>query len=247
MTVESCQRGRAPPTVIHRRSNSARRGYIMGMQLTNNEARVLGCLLEKERTTPENYPLSLLALTAACNQSTNREPVMSIGERDVEEAVNALREQKLASVVFGAGARVQKYRHTLPAIYNFSAQENALLCVLLLRGPQTPGELRARAERLAPFASLGDVESALEGLAGAAEPLVRVLPARPGQKERRYVQLLAGEPAEDAAPIPRDAPPERRAPAPVAADPELVRRVEALELSLGQVREELAQFRKQFE
>jgi uncharacterized protein YceH (UPF0502 family) len=215
------------------------------MQLTNDEVRVLGCLLEKERTTPENYPLSLLALTAACNQSTNREPVMSLGERDVEEAVNSLREKKLASVIFGAGARVQKYRHTLPAIYNFSPQENALLCVLLLRGPQTPGELRARAERMAGFASLADVESVLAGLAGAAEPLVRVMPARAGQKERRYVQLLAGEPADEPAPTVSDAPAER--PRPVAANTELERRVGALEQSLAELREEVAQFRKQFE
>jgi uncharacterized protein YceH (UPF0502 family) len=216
------------------------------MELTNNEVRVLGCLLEKERTTPENYPLSLLALTAACNQSTNREPVMSLGERAVEEAVNSLREKKLASVVFGAGARVQKYRHTLPAVYNFSPQENALLCVLLLRGPQTPGELRARGERMAGFASLADVESVLEGLAGAAEPLVRVIPARPGQKERRYVQLLAGEPADEPVPMMRDAPAERPPPA-AQATVELARRVEALEESLAGLREELAQFRKQFD
>jgi uncharacterized protein YceH (UPF0502 family) len=220
------------------------------MPLTFVEVRVLGCLLEKERTTPEYYPLSLHALAAACNQSTNREPVMNLGEREIEDALNSLREKKLASVVFGAGARVQKYRHILPEIYNFSPQETALLCVLLLRGPQTPGELRARAERMAAFSSIGEVEHALEGLATAAEPLVRQLPPRPGQKERRYVQLLAGEPAEDleiAAPRPNQPPPPNR-------NDDLARRVAALEESLAEVREQLAaareeltQFRKQFE
>jgi uncharacterized protein YceH (UPF0502 family) len=224
------------------------------MQLTPVEARVLGCLLEKERTTPEYYPLSLHALAAACNQTSNRDPVLSLGEREIEEAINTLREKKLASVVFGAGARVQKYRHTLPEIYNLSPQEDALLCVLLLRGPQTPGELRARAERMAGFSSLAEVENVLDGLAKAAEPLVRSLQPRPGQKERRYVQLLAGEPPEESPATSSGS----GAPAPKAfaarPDDELTRRVEALEQALsemreqlGSVREELAQFRKQFE
>ncbi len=134
------------------------------MQLTSVEARVLGCLLEKERTTPENYPLSLHALAAACNQTTNREPVLNLGEREIEEALDSLREKKFASVIFGAGARVQKYRQVLPGIYNFTAQEYALLCVLLLRGAQTPGELRARTERMAPFASLPEMEAVLAAL-----------------------------------------------------------------------------------
>ena len=221
------------------------------MQLTPVEVRVLGCLLEKERTTPEYYPLSLHALTAACNQSTNREPVLSLGEREIEEALNTLREKKLASVVFGAGSRVQKYRHILPEIYNFTPQENALLCVLLLRGPQTPGELRARAERMAGFSSLGEVENVLDGLAKAAEPLVRLLPPRPGQKERRYVQLLAGEPPEDMPGLVSDSGPTK---ASRPANDELARRVEMLEQALAEMREqltavrdELAQFRQQFE
>jgi uncharacterized protein YceH (UPF0502 family) len=223
------------------------------MELTPVEVRVLGCLLEKERTTPEYYPLSLHALAAACNQSTNREPVLNLGEREIEEALNTLREKKLASVVFGAGARVQKYRHTLPEIYNFTPQENALLCVLLLRGPQTPGELRARAERMSAFTSLSEVESVLEGLAKAAEPLVRALPPRPGQKERRYVQLLAGEPPAETAIAGSFAPAQARDQA-AGSGGELSRRVEALEETLAGLREEIAalreelmQFRKQFE
>ncbi len=166
------------------------------MTLSPVETRVLGCLMEKERTTPETYPLTLNSLIAACNQSTNRDPVMTLGDREVENALDELRQKKLATVVFGAGSRVQKYRHILPDIYNLSPQEYALLCVLLLRGPQTVGELRGRAERMAEFAALTDAENALNGLTTGDEPLVRLLPARPGQKERRYVQLLSGEPVE---------------------------------------------------
>ena len=199
--------------------------------------------------------MRFIAVTGVLNHITNRDPVMNLGEREIEEALNSLREKKLGSVIFGAGARVQKYRHILPEIYNFTPQENALLCVLLLRGAQTPGELRARAERMAGFSSLAEVEIVLEGLAKAAEPLVRLLPPRAGQKERRYVQLLAGEPAEDLPGLARDPDPGRSSqPPPGEANAELVQRVEAFEQSLAEmrqqlatVRDELAQFRKQFE
>ena len=168
------------------------------MELTPIETRVLGCLLEKERTTPDAYPLTLNSLLLACNQSTNREPILTLNEREIEEALDGLRQKKLATVIFGGGSRVQKYRHILPDTFNLSPQEYALLCVLLLRGPQTVGELRGRTERMASFPQLSDVEGALTGLAEGGEPLVRLLPQRPGQKERRYVQLLSGEPAEPA-------------------------------------------------
>ena len=166
------------------------------MELTPIETRVLGCLLEKERTTPDSYPLTLNSLFLACNQSTNRDPVMTLGEREIEEALDGLRQKKLATVIFGGGSRVQKYRHILPDTFNFSPQEYALLCVLLLRGPQTLGELRGRTERLASFPALADVENALASLGEGSEPFVRLLPTRPGQKEGRYVQLLSGEPVE---------------------------------------------------
>lgn len=169
------------------------------MELTPVETRVLGCLLEKERTTPDAYPLTLNSLLLACNQSTARDPVLSLHEREIEEALDGLRQKKLATVVFGGGNRVQKYRHLVPDLYNFTPQEFALLCVLLLRGPQTLGELRGRTERLASFPQLSDVEGALSGLMEGGEPLVRLLPQRPGQKERRYVQLLSGEPVEPTA------------------------------------------------
>src|SRR5437764_948872 len=116
----------------------------MAIQLSSVETRTLGCLLEKERITPENYPLSLHSLTVACNQSTNREPVVGYDEKTVERALDSLREKKLATVIWGAGARVQKYRHNLLDVYTLDKREAALLCVLMLRGAQTPGELRAR-------------------------------------------------------------------------------------------------------
>ena len=213
------------------------------MELTPVETRVLGCFLEKERTTPDSYPLTLNSLLLACNQSTNRDPVMTLNEREIEEALDGLRQKKLATVIFGGGSRVQKYRHILPDTYNFSPQEYALLCVLLLRGPQTLGELRGRTERLASFPQLSDVEGTLAGLAEAGEPLVRLLPQRPGQKERRYVQLLSGEPVEPtpeelAAPIHRE-----RAVAPAFA-PDQTPRLEALEQEVADLRRELGTLRE---
>ena len=126
----------------------------MPLELNALETRILGCLLEKERLTPENYPLSLNSLTAACNQSTNRDPVTAYDEKTVEEGLNALRDKKLAMVLFGAGSRVQKYRHRLPDHYALEPKEIGLICVLLLRGPQTLGELRTRTERFYGFPSL---------------------------------------------------------------------------------------------
>ena len=210
------------------------------MELTPAETRVLGCLLEKERTTPDIYPLTLNSLTSACNQLTNRDPVTTLSEREIENALDGLRQKKLATVIFGAGSRVQKYRHIVPDLYNFSPQESALLCVLLLRGPQTAGELRSRAERLAPFPTLADAENTLNGLAEGNEPLVRLLPARPGQKERRYVQLLSGEPAPAAEHT--EEPPTRRAlaDAPSSDAPELTGRVEALASEVAELRTQLA-------
>ena len=184
-----------------------------------------------------------------------------MGEREIEEALEILRfEKKLATVVFGGGSRVQKYRHNLAEIYNFNPHEYALLCVLLLRGPQTAGELRARAERMAPFASIGEVESTLEGLSGGDDPLVRLLPARPGQKERRYAQLFSGEPADVPESLGRgfvaavgDAMTTTTGPrvgslADVTSRLEVAEReIGELRLALSELREELASFRKQFE
>ncbi len=208
------------------------------MDLTPVETRVLGCLIEKERTTPENYPLSLNSLVSACNQLTNREPTMTLGDRDVEDALDSLRQKKLATVIFGAGSRVQKYRHLLADIYHFSPQEYALLCVLLLRGPQTAGELRGRAERMAPFAALADAENVLNAMAEGGEPLVRLLGARPGQKERRYAQLLSGEPVETAA---------DSSPVPARNETAGPTRLEVLEKEVADLRGQLSQLQASLE
>jgi uncharacterized protein len=215
--------------------------------LTPAETRILGCLLEKERITPENYPLSLNSLIAACNQSTNRDPVVSYDEKTVEAGVDSLREKKLATMTSGAGSRVPKYRHNLLNHFELNQREIALLCILLLRGPQTPGELRSRTERLQFFDSLEQVESFLADLAKGDDPLVRVLPARPGQKEKRFVQLISGEPV-----LPGDF--EAESPISVPKQQNSQSRIEALEneiatlkIELRQLREELLSFRKQFE
>ena len=222
----------------------------MPFELNALETRILGCLLEKERCTPENYPLSLHALTAACNQSTNREPVTGYDEKVVEAGVNALREKKLASVIFGAGSRVQKYRHLLLNHYELKPPEIAVLCVLLLRGPQTPGELRVRAERMYGFPSLEAVQSCLDDLAIDATPLVRLLEQRPGQKERRYAQILSAE-APDAEPAAEPvlifAPPKPEAGATEARLLAAEQEIAGLKAEVAALREELAAFRKQFE
>jgi uncharacterized protein YceH (UPF0502 family) len=225
------------------------------MQLTPIETRILGCLLEKERITPESYPLTLNALVAACNQSTNREPVVAYDERTVEQGIDGLRHKQLAMIVHTAGARVPKYRHRMPDQYELNIQETALLCVLMLRGPQTPGELRSRAERLGGPTALQEVEALLEGLARGDAPLVQSLPPRPGQKERRYVQLLSGpfqvdeaEPSQS-----RHSPPAVRQEASSDADrgserlAALEAEVNALKASLSALQAEFAAFRRQFE
>ena len=223
---------------------------MSSFDLTPIETRILGCLLEKERTTPENYPLSINALTAACNQSTNREPVMSLDEKTVEAGVNALREKKLASVIFGAGSRVQKYRHRLPEHYELTPAETALICVLLLRGPQTSGELRTRTERLASFESTTDVEARLDELAQGNSPLVLKQPARPGQKESRYIQLLSAEIPESETSasaftaLSTSTPSEPPSPSKLET---LTAEVASLRTELEQLREEFRTFRKQFE
>jgi uncharacterized protein YceH (UPF0502 family) len=165
------------------------------MQIGAVEARVLGCLAEKEVTTPEYYPLSLNALVNACNQKSNREPIMNVDEGAVRQALHALGELGLARSAATDG-RVAKYEHRLQEVFNFHRHELALLCVLLLRGPQTPGELRGRSERLYSFDGLDAVHSALNMLMKREPSLVRVLPRQAGTKEARYVHLLCGEPSE---------------------------------------------------
>src|SRR5580658_4399281 len=160
--------------------------------LTAAEARVLGALVEKEVTTPEYYPLSLNALINACNQRSNREPVMDLDEEAVRQALHGLEDDHLAGRARGAEGRVTKYEHWLGEAFNFTRAENALICVLLLRGPQTPGELRGRTDRLHRFDEIGDVLAGLQKLGERDPTLVAMLPRQPGTKESRYAHLLSG-------------------------------------------------------
>lgn len=161
--------------------------------LTEVECRVLGALVEKEITTPEYYPLSLNALVNACNQKSNRDPVMNLDEARVREALHSLDGQSLVRAVSAADSRVTKYEHRLQEVFNFYRHEIAILCLLLLRGPQTPGELRGRAERMHHFDDLSAVQSSLQHLMKREPPLVKALPRQPGTKEVRFVHLLSGE------------------------------------------------------
>ena len=166
----------------------------MNIILNPMEARVLACLVEKSVTTPEYYPLTLAALTAACNQKSNRDPVMQADEKDVVRALDGLREKQLASSIALAGSRVPKYRHTLPDLVALTPRQLAVLCELMLRGPQTAGELRTHAGRMFPLADTGEVQSVLNELdAWEGGALVSRFSRRVGQREERYVHLLCGE------------------------------------------------------
>ncbi len=162
--------------------------------LTQIEARVLGSLIEKERSTPDYYPMTLNALTAACNQKSSRDPVMELDEKSVVRALDGLRDKRLMRRVTISGGRVAKYRHDIPAIYEFSPHAITVLCLLLLRGPQTVGELRTRSGRLCEFNSLVEVEETLQQLMEREDgPFVAKLPREVGRRERRYVHLFCGE------------------------------------------------------
>ena len=190
------------------------------------ELRVLGCLLEKQRTTPDAYPLSLNSLRLACNQSTNREPVVDYDERTIRAALDRLAQKGWTRLASGAGSRTVKFRHLFDEALKVSDEEIAVLCVLMLRGPQTPGELKQRTPRLHDFASLDEIERVLDDL--IARELVARLPRRPGQKEQRYGQLLGDESAE---------------PAPAEPAPERVDRLAEIERQLQDLRDEVVALR----
>jgi uncharacterized protein len=168
---------------------------VATFDLSAAQIRVLGCLLEKQRTTPDTYPLSLNSLRLACNQSTNRDPVVDYDEATIREALERLQRRGLTRLASGAGSRAAKYRHLLAEALPMDRGEEAVMCVLMLRGPQTPGELKQRGERMHPFAALDEVHETLEQL--IARGLVERLPRRPGQKEERYRQLLGERDGED--------------------------------------------------
>jgi len=200
------------------------------------EARVLGCLIEKELATPDIYPLTLNALVNACNQRSNRDPVLDVAAREVETTLDALRHRRLASVFAGADARVPKYRQTLDLIYPVEAGARVILCELLLRGPQTTAELRARTERMRPL-SAEDIETHLAALAARPEgALVRRLARQRGQKEPRWAELLTGEPAA--------APADEPLAVALTLPPEAEQRFAALEAEVARLRDEVATLRR---
>ena len=217
---------------------------MTNFDLTDVEARVLGALIEKDITTPDYYPLSLNALVNACNQKSNREPVMELSEDTVRQALNSLQEKRLAGPASGADSRVAKYEHRLQEILNLNRGETAVLCVLLLRGPQTPGELRGRTERLNRFEHLDEVQSTLQRLVEREPPLAKVLPRQPGTKEARYAHLMSGDTASYPTPAGSVAPQ-------TSADGDRIARLEEevgeLRHKVGDLEQQLASFRRQFE
>lgn len=221
----------------------------MNLTLIPAEARVLGALIEKEITTPEYYPLSLNAILNAANQKSNRDPVMDLDEDAVRRALHALNQQGLARSA-ATDSRVPKFEHRLAEVFNFHRHEIALLCVLLLRGPQTPGELRTRTDRLYQFDDLSAVHSALNLLMNREPPLVEVLARQPGTKEARYVHLLSGDVSESAS-QPAD-PPSPTAPVQSnSSDSNRLAKLEdevtSLRAEVAGLRSQLAAFQKQFQ
>jgi len=214
----------------------------MDILLDQIEVRVLGALMEKETATPDYYPMSLNALINACNQKSNREPVMNLDEAAVREALDRLNEKGLAGPISSAESRVTKYAHRLQETFNFDRRETAALCVLFLRGPQTPGELRGRTERLYRFDGLEAVESVLHRLIERESPLVKKLPRLPGTKESRYAHLLAGDVE---AGVELSAAPE------AGRETERLARLEsevaALQKEVADLKQQLRDFRRQFE
>ena len=210
----------------------------MNIVLNEMEARVLGALLEKEITTPDYYPLSLNSLVNACNQKSNRDPVMNLDEDSVRDALRTLHDNSLARSVSAADSRVTKYEHRLQEAFNFDRREAALFCELLLRGPQTPGELRTRAERMHQFDDLSEAQSALQRLMNREPPLVKVLARQPGTKESRYIHLLSG----DAKPVRSTAGRE----APAALEREKIEVFSRLSSEMAELRRDLADLKQQF-
>jgi len=210
-------------------------------RLNAAQARVLGALMEKEATTPDYYPMSLNALVNACNQRSNREPVMDLEEEDVRTALRNLEDKHLAGRARGADGRVTKYEHWLGEAFNFTRAETALICVLLLRGPQTPGELRGRTDRLHSFDEISDVLSGLQRLMDRAPSLVAILPRQPGTKEARYTHLLSG-PVEGASFVATAFAP-RTAGTSVELDSGAEERIARLEATVVELREEMAALR----
>src|SRR5207237_207267 len=220
----------------------------MAMALTPIEVRVLGSLIEKQITTPEYYPLTLNALTLACNQKNNRNPVTAFTEGQVEQALDSLREKNLAYVFHGSTSRVPKFKHVVPEVLHLTRPETAVMCVLMLSGPQTVGEIRTRGSRLYDFSGLEEVDETLHSLSTKdLEPMVVKLPRLPGQKDARFAHLLSGEvDVEQLAEEQTSARAMRR-----SSDSERIEKleeqVETLTTDVEDLRQQFEQFKKQFE
>ncbi len=214
--------------------------------LNEIEARVLGSLVEKQLTTPEYYPLTLNALVNACNQKSNRDPVVSYDETTVTQCLETLRDRNLVYVFYGSTSRVPKYKHMVPSVYELEPSETAVIDVMLLRGPQTLGELRTRTERLYNFSGLGEIQETLDGLIRRDEPLVIKLPVQPGQKEARFAHLLSGEIDVEALAVAHATRATRG-----GADAERVEKLEeevaALRSEVDALNQTFSEFKKQFE
>jgi hypothetical protein len=216
---------------------------MIDVQLNQEEARVLGALMEKQMTTPEYYPLSLNALTNACNQKNNRDPFTAYDETVVVRALDGLRDKRLAAMVSEAGSRVPKYKHQFSEVVGLDERDAAVMCELLLRGPQTPGELRSRAERMAAFENLEQVEAVLAGLMEQKKMVVK-LPRQPGRKESRFAHVLCGTPEIDGAAVGDRSPNPEPVRLQMASDNERIAKLEAAVIAL---KAQFEQFKKQFE
>jgi uncharacterized protein YceH (UPF0502 family) len=209
------------------------------------EARVLGSLVEKQLTTPEYYPLTLNSLTAACNQKSNRDPVMSLGETELLAAIDSLRGKNLVYLYYGSTSRTVKYKHMLPNVFELDEAGVAVMALLMLRGPQTVGELRGRSDRLHEFSGLGEVQETLDSLSDRSEPLILKLDRQPGQKEARYAHLLSGE--IDQASIAEVSQIRTASSGSSERIEKLEEEVAALRAEFDKLTAEIAEFKKQFE
>jgi uncharacterized protein YceH (UPF0502 family) len=219
----------------------------MNIELSAHEARVIGCLIEKQITTPEQYPMSLNALTNACNQKSNRDPVLQLTETQVQALIDGLSRKHLLLEKSGFGSRVPKYQqrfcNTEFSVFQFTPQERAVVCELLLRGPQTPGELRSRAARMAEFADAADAEAALEALGSRPSgPLVLRLPREPGRRETRYAHLFGSRAAESSLTEAVVTPAPLAAPKPLSETH--AERLAALEVEVRSLRQEIEQIKR---
>lgn len=216
----------------------------MSLELNEIEARIIGCLIEKENTTPDYYPLTLNALTNACNQKSNRNPVVDYDEQTVQQAIDSLLSKDFVYLFYGSGSRTPKYKHLLSKVLELDHSETAVICVLLLRGAQTLGELNQRTSRIYEFSGLDEVHQTVDGLTKREEPLLIPIPKQPGQKEARFAHLLSGDVDFEAV---SSEIPTRSSAAGNSRIGELEEKIAELESELGSFRDEFEEFKKQFE